>query len=335
MTSEAIRSWYVSNHRIIELLSSEKIPEHVMHALRHPDSQNSKLALAHILGDQILDFLRKQKIYPLHRLVAEGRLKAGMPFTYQGHLYGKGFGYKNRTPLVSLYENIDKILPGKKLVIEFSKTGLVTDTAYSRLTGSTNLFAFCSITEIDGDAIRAVPYVVGDLIENTGGLDLTLVNSLQVPVQIIDQFSDVNFKWTPTGKQFDCLRNVPEQKVKELICRLLGEATVPKDWGGEECDLFSSNLSIAGERASAAFLLKGPARFHEMTLSDCGKNGDQIYRLFNTPADIYVVQHCHKISPAVRKTVEAYALSEYSRRRRFCLIDGYDTARILHRHGML
>ena len=86
---------------------------------------------------------------------------------------------------------------------------------------------------------------------------------------------------------------------------------------------------------SAAFLLKGPARFHEMTLADCGKNGDQIYRLFNTPADVFVVQHCHKITPAVRKTVEAFALSNYSRTCRFTLIDGYDTARILHAKGML
>lgn len=72
-----------------------------------------------------------------------------------------------------------------------------------------------------------------------------------------------------------------------------------------------------------------------MTMADCGKNGDQIYRLFNTPADVFVVQHCHRITPAVRKTVEAFALSNYSRTCRFTLIDGYDTARILHTNGML
>jgi hypothetical protein len=123
--------------------------------------------------------------------------------------------------------------------------------------------------------------------------------------------------------------------VKELFCYLLGEAAVPKDWGGEECDIFSSNLSVDGKRYSAAFLLKGPAKFHEMTMADCGKNGDPIYRLFNTPADVFVVQHCHKITPAVRKTVEAYALSQYARTSRYTLIDGYDTARILHSNGIL
>jgi hypothetical protein len=45
-----------------------------------------------------------------------------------------------------------------------------------------------------------------------------------------------------------------------------------------------------------------------MKPADCGKRDDQIYRLFNVPADVYIIQHCHAIGPAVRKTVEAFAL---------------------------
>jgi hypothetical protein len=336
MSTEAVRSWYVSTQRLLELLNDRQLPHQVAQALQSPNSQPSKLVLANRLGPQLLGFLRNQGIHPFHRLAVEGKLAPGVRFTYQGHFYGKGFGAANRTPLVSLSENVSDVLPGMKLVIEFSKSGLVTDTAFVRLSGSTNLFAFCSVTEIDDTTIRAVPYVVGDLIEHTGsGLDLNLINSLRLPVQSIDQFSQTDFRWTPSTKQFNLLKNIPEQDVKALFCRLLGEANVPNDWGGEECDLFSSNISVEGERMPAAFLLKGPARFHEMTLADCGKNGDQVYRLFNTPADVFVVQHCHRITPAVRKTVEAFALSNYSRSCRFTLIDGYDTARILHANGML
>lgn len=336
MSTEAVRSWYVSTQRLLELFDAKQLPLQVAQALQSPNSQLSKIILANLLGPQLLGFLRNEGIHPFHRLAAEGKLAPGVRFAYQGHFYGKGFGATNRTPLVSLSENVSDVLPGMKLVIEFSKSGLVTDTAYLRLSGSTNLFAFCSVTEIDDTTIRAVPYIVGDLIERTEtGIDLRLVDSLRLPVQSIDQFSQTDFDWTPTTKQFNLLKEIPERHVKELFCRLLGEATVPKDWGGEECDLFSSNLSVGGERMSAAFLLKGPARFHEMTLADCGKNGDQIYRLFNTPADVFVVQHCHKITPAVRKTVEAFALSNYSRTCKFTLIDGYDTARILHANGML
>lgn len=331
-----MRSWYVSTQRLLELLDERQLPPQLRQALQSPDSQPSKVVLANLLGPQLLGFLRTEGIHPFHRLAAEGKLAPGVRFTYQGHFYGKGFGAANRTPLVSLSESVSDILPGMKLVIDFSKSGLVTDTAYSRLSGSTNLFAFCAVTEIDSTTIRAVPYVVGDLIERTGsGIDLRLIDSMYLPVQSIDQFSKTDFRWTPTIKQFNHLKTIPERDVKELFCRLLGEANVPNDWGGEECDLFSSNLSVEGKRMSAAFLLKGPARFHEMTMADCGKNGDQIYRLFNTPADVFVVQHCHRITPAVRKTVEAFALSNYSRTCKFTLIDGYDTARILHSNGML
>jgi hypothetical protein len=336
MSTEAVRSWYVSTQRLLELLGENQLQPQVALALHSPNSHPSKVVLANLLGPQLLGFLRTEGIHPFHRLAAEGRLVPGARFTYQGHFYGKGFGATNRTPLVSLSENVSDVLPGMKLVIEFSKGGLVTDTAYSRLSGSTNLFAFCAVTEIDDTTIRAVPYVVGDLIESTGsGIGLRLIDSMRLPVQDIDQFSQTDFQWTPTTKQFNLLKKIPERDVKALFCRLLGETNVPSDWGGEECDLFSSNLSVEGERMPAAFLLKGPARFHEMTMADCGKNGDQIYRLFNTPADVFVVQHCHRITPAVRKTVEAFALSNYSRTCKFVLIDGYDTARILHSNGML
>jgi hypothetical protein len=336
MNNAAVRSWYVSNQRLLELLDMRKMPQQIMQALRSPDSASSRVVLANLLGPQLLNFLRTEKILPFHRLAAEGRIAPGVKFTYQGHFYGKGFGASNHTRFVSLSENVGDILHGKKLRIDFSKNGLVTDTAYTRLSGSKNLFAFCSVTEVEEDVIRAVPYVIGDLIERSeSGIDLRFADYLQLPVQSIDQFKSTDFRWSPSPKDFNRLKDVPEQTVKELLCKLLGEAVIPKDWGGEECDIFSSNLSVDGKRHSAAFLLKGPAKFHEMTLADCGKNGDQIYRLFNTPADVFIVQHCHKITPSVRKTVEAFALSQYSRSCMFTLIDGYDTARILHSNHLL
>ncbi len=67
---------------------------------------------------------------------------------------------------------------------------------------------------------------------------------------------------------------------------------------------------------------------------DLGKNGDQLYRLFNIPTDIYIVQHCHTISPAVRKTVEAFALQRsLTVACRYVIMDGYETARLLRAAG--
>jgi hypothetical protein len=107
------------------------------------------------------------------------------------------------------------------------------------------------------------------------------------------------------------------------------------DWGGEENDHYSGNVMVGGRRRTAAFLLKGPTRFQEMVPAMCGKNGDQIYRLTKAGADISVVQHAHTIGPAVRETVRSLVVTPGNRSRKFCIIDGQATYRLLKAYGLL
>lgn len=331
-----IRSWYQSKQRLLEIVDMENFPEHYLYLLHGQLDGLEKSYLGNIFSKLALKFIRANNIQPFFKLATKNELKPGTFFTYSGHFYGKGFSASNKTPNVSLSEKIFEFCPKKKLLIEFSKTGLLNDTAWSRLSGSTNLFVFATITEINDDFIKAVPFIIGDLLLNEhSNIDFHLIDTLSLPVDRIDQFKNVDFTWRPTQNQFNKLKNIPEAKVKELLCNILGELEVPKDWGGEESDLFTSNLSVDNEKFTGAFLLKGPSKFHEMTLADCGKNGDQIYRLFNIPAEIFIIQHCHKISPAVRKTVKAFAMSQYSIKCKYTFIDGYDTVRILRSNGLL
>lgn len=129
------------------------------------------------------------------------------------------------------------------------------------------------------------------------------------------------------------MSQVPEAKVKEAIAQLLAEPT-KKDWGGEDNDHFSSNVTVAVRRRTAAFLLKGPAMFREMTPAMCGKNGDQIYRLTRAGADISIVQHAHLIGPAVRETLRAFVVQP-GHPRMFCVMDGQATYRLLKAYGLL
>ncbi len=69
-----------------------------------------------------------------------------------------------------------------------------------------------------------------------------------------------------------------------------------------------------------------------MTMADLGKNGDQINRLFAEPAELLVLQHCHEITPPVRGTMRAFA-EQMGNPRLFCLINGYDTLRLLKAYG--
>lgn len=126
---------------------------------------------------------------------------------------------------------------------------------------------------------------------------------------------------------------VPEQHVKNAIAQLLSEPT-KADWGGEENDHFSASVTVSGRTRTAAFLLKGPTNFREMTPAMCGKNGDQIYRLSNSGADISVVQHSHLIGSAVRETVRAFIVQP-GRSRKFCIMDGQATYRLLKAYNLL
>src|SRR5437867_909400 len=74
-----------------------------------------------------------------------------------------------------------------------------------------------------------------------------------------------------------------EDQVQMALEQILGVPFHKKDWGGEINDLYTANVLVNGARRATAFLLKGPGiGKREMTIADCGANGDQLVRLFVT-----------------------------------------------------
>ena len=65
-----------------------------------------------------------------------------------------------------------------------------------------------------------------------------------------------------------------------------------------------------------------------MTIKALGKNGDQLNRIADTEAEVLVVQHCNVIRPEVYSMLQRLA-SDYRRIRRYMVIDGFDTLRLL------
>lgn len=148
-------------------------------------------------------------------------------------------------------------------------------------------------------------------------------------VEDIAQFAKMKEVDISTDEWMQARATLHERKVNEALADLFGQPA-KKDWGGEPNDLFTANLLLEGRRRSAAFLLKGPSQFREMTLEMCGKRGDQIHRLAKSGADILVVQHSHQIGEAVRDTLKAMAGD-----RSYCFIDGQATYRILKAYGYI
>jgi hypothetical protein len=151
----------------------------------------------------------------------------------------------------------------------------------------------------------------------------------------IDEFARMaDMKPADADEWMQVMSRLPEAEVKKAIAGLLREPE-KKDWGGEENDHFSANLTLAGRRCTAAFLLKGPTVFKEMTPAMCGKNGDQIYRLTRAGADVSIVQHSHLVGSAVRETLRAFVVTPGQRSKKFCVMDGQATYRLLKAYGLL
>lgn len=328
-----LMAYYLSRDRVLSLIKNQAIPPYITQSLLGQPISMASAILSNNVGAYLLKAISSAEIKTLEGLKFEGRIRQGELFIYNGRVTGKGFGFNNKTPALQLYTKLSSPFTDITLSIDFSKSGLVNDTAYSRLSGVNNIFVFAYITEVSDKSIRAVPIAIGDLIDSDISLPSLISFGIPIQAEEVDQFSTIDQAWTPNKKKFELMRTIPEKQVKELMCSLL-EQEPQNDWGGEESDIFTSGLIVGGRRMTGAFLLKGPAKFHPMTPKDLGKNGDQLYRLFNIPADIYIIQHCHAIEPSVRGMAEAFAVRRtLTAPCRLLFLDGWDTARLLKAHG--
>jgi hypothetical protein len=127
------------------------------------------------------------------------------------------------------------------------------------------------------------------------------------------------------------LSDLPEERAKRFLKKVIGETHDFKDWGGERNDLYTNKLRFRGKRRAAAFALKGRATTGPLTPKKMGKNGDQLGRLFTSEAQLFFVVYHSKIDEAVTQQMRAHALARAlgGVRVYYCLIDGDDLARLV------
>jgi hypothetical protein len=164
---------------------------------------------------------------------------------------------------------------------------------------------------------------------------------LRLHIDDIDSFSKVS-----DIKPFeiaDCLDSngrvdLAENVIKKALADILAVTPVKNDWGGEDDDLYTSNLIIHGQRTPTAVALKGRGTKSQfLRIKDCGKNGDQLVRLFQAPAELFVLQYVGEIDENVIKDIEgkAQVLRAHGQQASYCIINGQDTARLLRAYGKL
>lgn len=127
-------------------------------------------------------------------------------------------------------------------------------------------------------------------------------------------------------------KTVSEAEFKRGVQAIIGQAGVFKDWGGENCDLYSSRLVIDGKRMTVAFAFKGPGEPGKLVPGKMGKNGDQVQRMFALDADVFIAQHWREIEASVLQEMYTYAVSKSvsngGKRIYYGVIDGQDSERL-------
>lgn len=152
------------------------------------------------------------------------------------------------------------------------------------------------------------------------------VNIKQISIDDIDSFSKVK------KMKSNEITSPYEKDVKDLFKSILGELGEFTDWGGESNDLYSSRIKFGKKRTSVAFALKGRGTSGILTPKKMGKNGDQLQRLFKSPASIFLVQYNGQIGESVIDQMKSLAEAKSAIEMTtvyFGVIDGNDTSRLI------
>lgn len=286
--------------------------------------------------DAFIDWARRQEARSIHLDLASGAVTEGAIYALTRGFYCRGLAgvqlfdaARAKDPHIHCTITADD--QKVKLIIRYDPRNLVTTSGWNALLGMSYLTVFFRITHVNSDRIEASALAIGQLTTVIDGTDTGFPPSSEVGFEQVDEFG-ISSRRPPSS--LDRVLALSEDQVKQKFARLLKESYVPKDHGGELSDLIAP-ITVDGRRYRAAFLLKGPGNgVGPMTFKKLGKNGDQLVRLFKEDADVYVIQHCHRVTPAVVDTARAFAM-QIGRPRRYMIIDGYATHQILEGAGEL
>lgn len=126
-------------------------------------------------------------------------------------------------------------------------------------------------------------------------------------------------------------RTVSERQLKKGVQEIIGEKGKFQDWGGEKNDLLTTRILIDKKRRPTAFAFKGPGMRGPLVPGKMGKNGDQIQRLFESTAEVFLVQYGEEIRENVIDQMQQLAIAKSlmtGKKILFGVIDGADSNRL-------
>jgi hypothetical protein len=292
-------------------------------------------------ADRLEQWLRTHEVDPLDQAIITGTCRPGglvwteLPFHWSHVALERGEAMSGREVRSDFHAPL-ALAEDRTIRVHgtFNPARLTCSSANSELAGVRSQYLLGQVATLTEDCVELRPLAIATRLLAPPPRQWESDDWQRVKPSEIDQFARTDWTSDVTHEQLEALRHVPERDVKQALAQIVGEPVVPKDWGGEQSDLWTSRLRISGAPHTAAFLLKGPARFGPMTIAMLGKNGDQLQRLASTDAEILVIQHCHEIRPEVFNLLRSIA-SDFRHVRRYLVLDGFDTYRILSSNGYL
>jgi hypothetical protein len=241
-----------------------------------------------------------------------------------------GIGAKTK---LSLKEVLDagKVLSDRQIV-EQTKVGNQTayrkDPVYKQLRAKIQMYAD-NPKKLKKLPTKRRPEVRVAVKVGKVGIPKSFVSTKLLTVDDLEQFRRVKPIKRPAVKAVP----MAENRFKKGFQKLLGEPGKFQDWGGESNDLLTTRAKLGGKRVAAAFAFKGKGRKGILTPGMMGKNGDQIPRLFKSPATLYVLQYWDQVGEAIYEMMKTYAtvrsINGVGDKISYVVIDGLDSARIL------
>jgi len=296
-----------------------------------PDWQKN-VRIDHIYSDVFMQFCKVNVVQTLEQLISEQKEKLFCS-TLTTKKFEKFWEVQRAKIEINLNGDYDF-----KAFLDFSTERVHGSTLQSRLCeGNNEISVVGFLSEITHEKLTFEPIIMGFpwLVDREEIADFNIMryhySYYENYIEDFEEFGKV--KDVPQEEDFSILKEIKEETIKKAFGKILKESTF-KDWGGETSDFFTTHLHLDGKRNSAAFMFKGPAKFSPMTLNNLGKNNDQIVRLSKEPAQILFVQHCHDILQPVRDTLRAFSVQP-GNPKRYCLIDGRDTLRLLKAYNLL
>jgi len=156
---------------------------------------------------------------------------------------------------------------------------------------------------------KPVATVTVRLVQDQRRTGSVFVDARHITIDDIDNFRRVR-AYKPGRLPKKLPTPLPESAFKAGVARILGNRGSFKDWGGERNDLYTTRLAIKGKRCPTAMGFKGPAVRPPLTPGKMGKNGDQIQRLFTSPARVFLVQFEGEIAETVPEQLQQLAIAK-------------------------